>query len=335
MPKVREELRARRRNLVIILVDLRDVQDSSAEFRIGIDKVGIKNVIKRIRLKKDSKSHDFSGRLSAYIDLPREKRGIHMSRNPESIEEVLSNFQFKKTTSFEMFVRMVSETLLEKHEYSTRSEVILEGTLILDSSQEFGGLYQKAIDIRVRAVSTRLKSKFNTKIFLQVSYLGMNACPCAQELIRDYSREILLKRADELNLTEPVINRILELIPLATHSQRGKGMINIEEPEGYLIDINELVEVIESSMSARLSSDVLKRPEEGKLVRLAHFNTKFVEDSLRLMAFNLIKKFSYLPNDVHITLQVENMESIHAYDAVAVKQTTIRELKEELISASG
>ncbi|MHA1144094.1 MAG: GTP cyclohydrolase MptA [Candidatus Helarchaeota archaeon] len=314
---------------------LRDIQNTIAEYNVAINKVGIQNVVKRIRLKKDSSSYDFSGRLSAFIDLPREKRGIHMSRNPESIEEVLNEFQFKKATSFEMFVKGVAETLLKKHEYSSNSEVALKGTLILEMAQDYGGTYQKSLDIMVRAASSRSTQDLKTTITLRVSSLGMNSCPCAQEMIRDYSKDILLKRAENLNLSEETIDSILQLVPLATHSQRGRGTIEIEELKENSIDLLELIDIIEGSMSARISADVLKRPEEGKLVRLAHFNPKFVEDSLRHMAFHLIRKFKHLPDDTRICLQMENMESIHSYDAVATKITTIKELKEELLAPNG
>ena len=227
-----------------------DIQNSNAEYNTGIDKVGIINVIKRIRIKQGSKFYDFSGRVSAFIDLHPEMRGIHMSRNPESIEEVLNEFQFKKATNFEMFVRKISETLLQKNEYSNRSEVILEGPLILEVAQDFGGTYQKSLNIMVKAVSTRSEQKFNTVISLRVSCKGMTSCPCAQEMVRDYSKEMLLQRASKLNLAEDVITQLLNLIPLATHSQRGQGTIEVEEFSENIINISDLIEIIEQSMSA-------------------------------------------------------------------------------------
>lgn len=312
-----------------------DIQNNPAEYNIAIDKVGIKNVVKRIRIKKNSSSYDFSGGLSAFISLPREKRGIHMSRNPESIEEVLNEFQFKKATTFEMFVRKISETLLTKHDYSEKAEVILEGTLVLEVAQDMGGTYQKPVEIKISAISTRAKPTMNTLLTLRVTSQGINSCPCGQEMIRDYSREILAQRADRLHLTEESISNILDLIPLATHSQRGKGTIEIEERNDQIIDLLELVDIIENSMSARIPADVLKRPEEGKLVRLAHFNPKFVEDSLRLMAFQLVQKFKHLPGQTKVIFRMENMESIHVYDAFAEKTTTMNNLKDELFEAEG
>ena len=50
-----------------------------------------------------------------------------------------------------------------------------------------------------------------------VEATGINACPCAQGLVRDRAAERLVEAGFE------DVDRILELVPLATHNQRGKG----------------------------------------------------------------------------------------------------------------
>ncbi len=48
---------------------------------------------------------------------------------------------------------------------------------------------------------------------------GINACPCAQGLVRGAASERLL----EAGFGDGDIDRILELVPLATHNQRGQA----------------------------------------------------------------------------------------------------------------
>ena len=48
---------------------------------------------------------------------------------------------------------------------------------------------------------------------------GINACPCAQGLVRGQAAERLAEAGFE------DVERILELVPLATHNQRGLGTL--------------------------------------------------------------------------------------------------------------
>ena len=52
-----------------------------------------------------------------------------------------------------------------------------------------------------------------------VEAAGINACPCAQGLVRGRASERLL----EAGFDDDDVERILELVPLATHNQRGRG----------------------------------------------------------------------------------------------------------------
>ncbi|MFX1297362.1 MAG: GTP cyclohydrolase, FolE2/MptA family, partial [Promethearchaeota archaeon] len=76
--------------------------------------------------------------------------------------------------------------------------------------------------------------------------------------------------------------------------------------------------------------DVLKRSDEGKLVRLAHLNPLFVEDSLRLMAQQVVEKLKVLSDESSLSLRVESMESVHVFNACAEKNAILGELRKEL-----
>ena len=71
---------------------------------------------------------------------------------------------------------------------------------------------------------------------------------------------------------------------------------------------------------------MLKRPDESKLVRLAHLNTRFVEDCVRIIAINLVKKYPDTPVENKVVVSVENQESVHAYNAYAEINSTFGEI---------
>ena len=69
---------------------------------------------------------------------------------------------------------------------------------------------------------------------------GINACPCAQGLVRGAASDRLL----EAGFEDSDIERILELVPLATHNQRGKGTLLVGSDAR--INAEHLVEIVES-----------------------------------------------------------------------------------------
>ena len=103
----------------------------------------------------------------------------------------------------------------------------------------------------------------------------------------------------------------------------------IEAPEEKIIKAEDLIDIIESSMSSPVC-ELLKRPDENATVMNAHRKPVFVEDCVRNMMEKIAEKYSDLPNDTLITARQENQESIHRHNAYAEKVTTLGELKEEL-----
>jgi len=307
-----------------------DIQSTESLYRIGINQVGVKNLIKKVKIKRNHESYTLGASFSAYVELPRNMRGIHMSRNPESIEEVINEHSFKPVSSVEGLAKTLAEKLLDKHDYSSTAIVEIKGIVIIEMLETSGGKVQKAFDIQSKAISRRVKDNYETKIYLGISSQGMTSCPCAQELIKDYSRKIILQRQDQFKINEENVDNLLDLIPLASHSQRSKGTIIVELNEPNIVSLLELIDIIQESMSAKIGGDVLKRIDEGKMVRLSHLNPRFVEDSIRIMASLAVKRLEKIQDECEITFRIDSMESIHDYNAFAEKTSTFKELRNEV-----
>ena len=72
-----------------------DLQNSTSTINIGIDKVGIVGLEKKVEIVQENKKYSFYPKISALIALPAEQRGIHMSRTSETIEEIINEVIFK------------------------------------------------------------------------------------------------------------------------------------------------------------------------------------------------------------------------------------------------
>jgi MptA/FolE2 family GTP cyclohydrolase len=156
-----------------------------------------------------------------------------------------------------------------------------------------------------------------------VEATGINACPCAQGLVRGAASSRLL----EAGFEEGDVERILELVPLATHNQRGRGTLFVGSDE--LVNAEQLVSIVESSMSSPVY-EVLKRPDELFVVEHAHLQPRFVEDSVRLALQGTLEAYPALGDGDFLFSRQVNLETIHTHDVVAERYGTVGELRSEL-----
>jgi GTP cyclohydrolase IV len=309
-----------------------DLQYSSPDKfgEITIDKVGITDVKKKIAVHWDEGHHYWiSPKISALIRLPKHQRGIHMSRSAEMIEECINLTLFKPVHSLEEFAKRILNKLMEMHEYTDHAEVSLAGDLILQIVEKDERSGQKPFEIKVNAEANRLENdSLSYKGNVGISAWGMTCCPCAQEMNREYIESIVESRKD-INISKEQLSKLFQILPVASHNQRALGSIQIgfTNLDKEVMNVLDLIEVIESSMSGRIQA-VLKRPQEAELVRKAHLNPVFAEDSIRRMAMQLAKKqFSDIPDGATVKISILSYESIHIHNVFAEITSTFKEIR--------
>jgi MptA/FolE2 family GTP cyclohydrolase len=156
-----------------------------------------------------------------------------------------------------------------------------------------------------------------------VEATGINACPCAQGLVAGRAAE----RLADAGFDGTDIERILELVPIATHNQRGRGTLLVGTEHD--IDAETLVDLVERSMSAPVF-ELLKRPDELFIVEHAHLQPRFVEDSVRVALKSLLDEQPGLAADDFVLSRQVNLETIHDHDVLAERWGTVGEVREEL-----
>jgi GTP cyclohydrolase IV len=162
-----------------------------------------------------------------------------------------------------------------------------------------------------------------TRRVVGVEATGINACPCAQGLVRNRATERLL----EAGFDSGDVERILELVPVATHNQRGRGTLYVGTDED--LDAEVLVGIVERSMSAPIY-DLLKRPDELFVVEHAHLQPRFVEDSVRHALRDALDALPQLDHGDFLLSRQVNFETIHTHDVLAERYGTVGELRTEL-----
>ena len=289
------------------------MQNERVHTAYRLNKVGVTGVLKPVQVRRPSRSVTLTTTLDVFVDLPPEQKGSHLSRNLEAINEVVDGSVRDPVASLEDLTETIARSLLKRHEYATTSEVWATADYFLERTSPWGRTSLEPYRLVARANARRGEPAVEKSIGVEV--VGMTACPCAMETVRD---DILKEH--------PELARWPEGIPIITHNQRNRTTLILQEPAGHDIEADELIDVVEESLSAP-TFGLLKRPDEGRLVELAHRNPKFVEDVVREILDRLLKRYPKMPDATWVRVKSEAEESIHKHNAFAERSTTFGELR--------
>ena len=306
---------------------LSDIQSDPANIQIGIRRVGVCDIPKIIRRKRFGIYNELSAKIDVFVDLLPSKRGIHMSRNIEAINEVISSLTGEVITDCEELCAQIAEKVINVQPGARYAEVSLSADYEMET-------YSKAISRnkssvhKLRAGAYAKKKGDIVKItkIIGAEVEGTTVCPCSQELSRDITKERLSKEG----FSEEQIEKIIDNVPLAAHNQRSKSILLLEQPRNAeRIELEDIIEILETSMSAPVH-EVLKRKDELAVVLFAHQNPVFVEDVVRIILHKVSKKFTKQSHDTIVSVKQINYESIHQHNAVAEVKTTLESLDKQL-----
>jgi GTP cyclohydrolase IV len=298
---------------------LEDLQASAPEIRLGLSRAGVKGLSKAIRLKRGRHEKLVSAEISCWVDLDPEQKGVHMSRFPELFEEAIDEVVIGEALLVETLAEHIASHIVRRQE-ALRAEVEITARYPLERTTP---VTKRRTQEMVSLIGIAAASRERARRIVGVEATGINACPCAQGLVRGHAADRLL----EAGFGDQDVERILQLVPLATHNQRGLGTLYVGTNQP--VDAEDLVEIVEQSMSSPVY-ELLKRPDELFVVEHAHLQPRFVEDSVRVALKSTLDAFPELADGDFVLSRQVNLETIHSHDVVAERQGTVGELRAEL-----
>ena len=296
-----------------------DVQASEPDVRLGLSRAGVRGVSKAIRIRYGDVEKLIAAEIECTVDLGPRQKGVHMSRFPELFAEAIERVVIGEAFLIETLAEHIAGQILERQD-ALQAEVSITARYPLERSTPVTGL---ATQEMVELVGIAAASEDRVKRVVGVSAAGINACPCAQGLVRGRAAE----RLRDAGFERLDVERILELVPLATHNQRGRGTLYVGSDRP--VNAEQLVAIVESSMSAPVY-ELLKRPDELFVVEHAHLQPRFVEDSVRLALKGALDVYPGLGDDDFLLARQLNFETIHSHDVVAERWGTVAEIRGEL-----
>ncbi len=272
-----------------------EIQDLMPSVPLDIERVGFRGVRRRVLLDTPRGPLLLYVDLSLYVDVPGDRRGVHLSRSVEVLYDVLSGEG--RSRSLEEYLEGIANRLLDRHSYASRAWASARTTYYVDVEFEgLTGLEPVNVDIEVMLGRDGVK-----RWSVSVEVVGLTVCPSAQETI-----------ASKLGLDVSIAPSHMQRVLL-------KGRV---ATSGAFVRIEKVARALYKSLSAPTLT-LLKRHQEAQLVINAFKRPKLVEDVVREAVANMVVELSKLPDDTIIEVEAVSLESIHPHDLYAYKRVTL------------
>ncbi|MEE9474656.1 MAG: GTP cyclohydrolase MptA [Candidatus Hydrothermarchaeaceae archaeon] len=282
-------------------------------------RIGVLGIEKLIEIRRPPGLVVLLPKIDVLLDMPSDAE-IDEQAIKEDIHRIINASIKGKITAIEDLSADIIKKF-SKHR-AKQAEVRMEAEYVVYRKTPVSGQRTQATH---KILAKALSENGRVKKMVGAEVTGMASCPCAQEGLTEHARE-------ELKFSKEETEKILNTVPVASHNQRNVATLYIEVPEEYDLEIEGLIELLENSMSSKIY-EVLKRKDEVHVVLESYKNPYFVEDIVRKILIEVVKRYRDLPDESIIFAKSESFESIHQHNAIAERTSSLKELRNEVNSA--
>ncbi|MEM1526794.1 MAG: GTP cyclohydrolase I FolE2 [Ignisphaera sp.] len=289
-----------------------DIQSSKPVYSIPIKRVGIEGVYRRVCLGDTGNKICLDTHIDMFVDLPKDQRGIHVSRCLEVLRDTFDVIELKDLANFEEAIERLSKELLNKHDYVMSAEVRIKTVFLYNYYNEELDIHEN-VPIRFSMIAKVDRREETMLRKLCIKVLGMSVCPCAQQVCSYMLRS--------------------KSIYSPSHTQRAELKICVSSRN--FIDVKDIIEASLRSFSIPVFS-YLKRDKECKVILKGFENPKFAEDIAREALYLIYSKLrNVVEPDATISIRIKSLESIHPFNMVVRSRFKFNEINDFLSDRAG
>ena len=217
--------------------------------------------------------------IDVMIDLQSDKKGIHMSRLMEGINEIVSQKTEGVKESLEEFGNEILEEIKKRHPFK-KGEITIRTILILNEITPVSGrTTSEPYDVIIKVV----RDDGRPLKYLEVKTIGNTLCP-----------------------------HCLEMSGGKSHIQRAELQLGLLTDLETDVTLEKMVEICENCFSSPTFT-VLKSEDEKFLIEKMFSNPKFVED----LARECLDGVKNLGIKGKVKIRAISYESVHKHNAVS------------------
>src|SRR3982751_159930 len=166
-----------------------DLQAAAPEVALGLSSVGVTGVQKAVRIGRARGEKLIAATIDCTVDLDPQQKGVHMSRFPELFEEAIDQVVLEEAFLVEELAEHIARHIVAR-QAAGRAEVKISARYPLARRTPVTGL---ATQEMIALIGIATASESSVRRIVGVEATGINACPCAQGLIRGQASERLLE----------------------------------------------------------------------------------------------------------------------------------------------
>ena len=242
-----------------------------------------------------------------------------MSRFPELFDEAIDEVVLGEALLVEALAEHIARHIVERQR-ALRAEVRITARWPMRRTTPVTRLPTQEM---VSLIGIAAASAERTRRVVGVEATGINACPCAQGLVRGRAAERLLEAGFDggRRRAHPRARPARDAQP----ARRGTLYVGT----GQELDAEDLVAIVERSMSAPVY-ELLKRPDELFVVEHAHLQPRVRRGLGAARARRRARDVPVLDDGDFLLSRQVNLETIHDHDVLAERWGTVGELRAEL-----
>ena len=299
-----------------------DLQASTPEVRLSLTRAGVTGVQKAVRVSHEGHQTVMAAEIECTVDLSQEQKGVHMSRFPELFEEAIESVVGSEALHIESLAEHIAQHIVGRQS-ALRAEARITARWPVRRTTPVSKLSTQEM---VSLVGIAAATAHGVRRVVGVEATGINACPCAQGLVRGRAAERLAEAGVRGRRPDPRSRSRSRRTTSAARDRSTSGPSASWTPTTWSRSSRR-------SMSAPIY-ELLKRPDELFVVEHAHLQPRFVEDSVRLSLKGALDAMPELTDGDFLFARQINFETIHAHDVLAEREGTVGELRAELESGT-
>ena len=175
---------------------------------------GRHRVSKAIRIRHGSSEKLIAADIECTVDLDSAQKGVHMSRFPELFEEVIEHVVLEEAFLVEELAAHIAGEIVER-QGAGRAEARITARYPVERRTPVTGLATQAM---LGLIGIAAASERGVRRVVGVEAAGINACPCAQGLVREPRLTACSRRASRRATSSGSCSS-----SRSRHNQRGSG----------------------------------------------------------------------------------------------------------------
>ena len=157
-----------------------DMQASAPPVELALSRAGVSGVQKAIRIRRGEQEILMAAEIDCTVDLARGQKGVHMSRFPELFDEAIDEAVLGEGLLVEVLADRIASQIVER-QGALRAEVRIVARWPLRRRTPVTDLVTQEM---ISLIGIAAANGTRSRRVVGVEATGINACPCAQGLVR-------------------------------------------------------------------------------------------------------------------------------------------------------